>query len=155
VAVHGFGIDTPRTAHASQVSEKPLNTRAERAGVFVRLREAQSFKGETRACKALRNAVFGFVIGQDDNFNASLEQRRDDIALQEVYDCHAVVGGDEDFFGHEFYGCRCEERSDETISYVIVTRDTCAWAQCRCCHATLASLETAARNDIIIMNNTN
>ena len=28
------------------------------------------------------------------------EQGRDDVALQEVDDCHAVVGGDEDSFGH-------------------------------------------------------
>ena len=37
---------------------------------------------------------------QDDDFDARSEQGRDNVALQEVDDCHAVVGGDEDTFGH-------------------------------------------------------
>jgi hypothetical protein len=40
----------------------------------------------------------------------------------------------------------CEEQSDEAISYLMVPGD---------CHAALVLLETAARNDIIVMNNTN
>ena len=43
--------------------------------------------------------VFGFVIGEDDDFDARIQQSRDDVALQEVDDGHAVVGGDEDSFG--------------------------------------------------------
>ena len=45
---------------------------------------------------------FGVVVGEDGGFSAHSKQRRDDIALQEVDDCHAVVGGDEDSFGHYF-----------------------------------------------------
>ena len=55
------------------------------------------------AQEALRDAVFGLVISQNDNLHARLEQRRDDVALQEVDDRHAVVGGDEDLFGHIRY----------------------------------------------------
>ena len=53
--------------------------------------------------KTLGDFFFGVVVGEDDDFNARSEQSRDDVALQEVDDCHAVVGGDEDTFHNECF----------------------------------------------------
>lgn len=100
MAVHGFGIDAPRAADATQVGEEPLPARFEFGGVVVGSFEAQAFEGEAGARKLLRNAIFGFVVGEYDDFDARLQQGRDDVALQEVDDGHAVVSGDEDSFGH-------------------------------------------------------
>ena len=69
-------------------------------GVFVGFFEAQTFDGKSRATEATGDLRFGFVIGEEEDFNARVEQGRDDVTLQEVDDCHAVVGRDEDSFGH-------------------------------------------------------
>jgi hypothetical protein len=55
-----------------------------------------------------------FVVSEDDNINACLKQRRDNVTLQEVNDGHTVVGGDEDLFGHDTFLNRevREERRD-------------------------------------------
>ena len=100
MAVHGFGVDAPRAADAPQVGEQPLDTRVVGVGEFVRFLETQTLKREPWANEALRDAIFGLVVGEDEDFNARVEQRWDNVALQEVDDCHAMVGGDEDFFGH-------------------------------------------------------
>ena len=50
--------------------------------------------------ETLCDFFLGVVVGKDDDLNARSEQSRDDVALQEVDDCHAVVGGDEYTFGH-------------------------------------------------------
>jgi hypothetical protein len=65
--------------------------------------EAQALEAETRSCEPLRDAIPGFVVSEDHDFDSRLEQRRDDVALQKVDDCHAVVGGDEDFLGHDSF----------------------------------------------------
>ena len=100
MAVHGFGVDAARAADAAQVGEQPLKSRLDFFCVVVRLFEAQTFEGETWACETLCNLFFGFIVGEDNDLNARGEQSRDDLALQEIDDCHAVVGGDEDFFSH-------------------------------------------------------
>ena len=100
VTVHGFGVDAPRAADAPQVGEQPLEARLEFARVGAGLFETQAFKYEARAGEALCNLVFGFIIREHDNFNALVKKRWNDIALEEVDDCHAVVGGDEDLFSH-------------------------------------------------------
>jgi predicted RNA-binding Zn-ribbon protein involved in translation (DUF1610 family) len=58
---------------------------------------------------------FGVIIGEDDNFNARIKQGRDDVALQEVDDCHAVIGGDEDTFGHVCPNCGESYLTAETL----------------------------------------
>ncbi len=108
VAVHGFGVDAPRAADAAQVDEQPLQARFEFCRVVIGLLKAQAFEDEsgTRAStllsrtKTFCNLVFGFVISEHDDFNARIQKRWEDVALQEVDDCHAVVGGDKNFFGH-------------------------------------------------------
>lgn len=100
VTVHCLGVDAARAADAPQVGQQPLHARLDLFGVVVGLLEAQTFEGQARLAEARRDLVSGFVVGEDDNFNARLEQRRDDVALQEVDDCHAVVGGNEDSFRH-------------------------------------------------------
>ena len=45
-------------------------TRLERSGEFIRLLETQAFEGQTWSCEALGDAVFGFVVGEDDDFDA-------------------------------------------------------------------------------------
>jgi len=62
--------------------------------------ETQTFKSETVLRVACCEFCFNRVVGEDDDFNARSEQSRDNVALQEIDDCHAVVGGDEDTFGH-------------------------------------------------------
>ena len=52
------------------------------------------------AAKACGDLFPGLIVGKDDDLDARLEQRRDDVALQKIDDSHAVVGGDEDAFGH-------------------------------------------------------
>ena len=100
MAVHRFGVDAPRAADAPQIGEQPLQAWLESGCVGVRFLEAQAFEAQTWASKALGDAVFGFVVGEDDNFHARLEQHPDDVALQEVNDCHAMISGDENFLGH-------------------------------------------------------
>jgi hypothetical protein len=51
-------------------------------------------------CETLCDFVFGFVVGEGDNFDARVEESQNDVALQEVDDCHPMVSGDEDSFGH-------------------------------------------------------
>lgn len=72
----------------------------ESVGKGVCLFESQAFEREAWPRESLRDAVFGFIVGQHNDFHTCSQQRRDDVALQEVDDGHAVVGGDEDFFGH-------------------------------------------------------
>ncbi len=50
----------------------------------------------------LRDHIEAVVPGFDD-FNARSEQRRDDVALQEVDDCHAVVGTNKNSLGHKSF----------------------------------------------------
>ena len=70
--------------------------------VVVGLFEAQPFEGEAGTSETRCDLFFGVVIGEDDDLNARTlrEQGRDDVALQEIDDCHAVVGRDENAFGH-------------------------------------------------------
>ena len=101
MAVHGFGVDAARAADAAQVGEQPLPARADGVGVVVGFFQSQTFKGEAVlrvACCVLRDKRF---VGEENDFDARGQQGRDDVALQEVDDCHAVVGGDEDAFGHD------------------------------------------------------
>ena len=91
--------DTARAADAAQVGEQPLQARLKRSGKFIRLFETQAFKDEVGLCEALCDLVFGFIVGEDDDFDTCIEQSRDDVALQEIDDSHAVVGGDKDSFG--------------------------------------------------------
>jgi hypothetical protein len=42
-------------------------------------------------------------VCSSDLLNARSEQRRDNVALQEIDDGSAVVGGDKDTFGHESF----------------------------------------------------
>ena len=100
MAVHGFGIDTPRAANAPQVGKQPLQAWSHFACVGISFLESQPFEGKPWTRKTLRDTILGFVIGEHNDFNARIEQHRDDIALQEVNDCHAVVGGDKNLFGH-------------------------------------------------------
>ncbi len=100
MAVHGFGVDPPRAADAAQVGEQPLPARLDGVGVAVGFFNAQPFKGQAGAAKTGFELGFDFVVGEQDDFNARSEQARDEVGLQEVDDRHAMVGGDEDFFGH-------------------------------------------------------
>lgn len=100
VTVHRLGVDAARATDAAQVDEQRLQARADLFGVVVGLLEAQALEGQARLGEARRDLVFGVVVGEDDDFNACFQQRRDDVALQEVDDCHAVVGRDENAFGH-------------------------------------------------------
>ena len=100
MAVHGFGVDAPRAADATEVGEKPLEAGGDGVGVVGGFVEAQAFKREA----ALRDARCEMrdqrVVGEEDDLDARVEERRDDVALEEVDDGHAVVGGNEDAFGH-------------------------------------------------------
>jgi hypothetical protein len=49
---------------------------------------------------AVASVFFYNAPSYSEGFYVRIEQHRDDVALQEVDNCHAVVGGDEDFFGH-------------------------------------------------------
>jgi hypothetical protein len=69
--------------------------------VVVGTFEAQTFDNETRATKATGDLRLDFIISEKNDFDACIDERRDDVALQEVNDCHAVVGGDEDSLGQE------------------------------------------------------
>ena len=59
------------------------------------------------ACMVVGSAGCGGAppkqAGEDNNFDTRSQQCWDNVALQEVNDCHAMVGGDEDFFGHESF----------------------------------------------------
>ena len=108
MTIHGFGVDSARSADAAQVGEQPLQARLIGSGEFLRLFEAQTFEGELRVTSyELRESFFDLrfclIVGEEDDLDASAEQSWDNIALQEVDDRHAVVGGDEDAFGHETF----------------------------------------------------
>jgi len=82
-----------------------LQARLIRSGEFIRLFEAQTFEGELRVTSyKLRESFFDLrfclIIGEEDDFDTRVEQCWDNVALQEVDDRHAVVGGDEDSFSH-------------------------------------------------------
>lgn len=110
VAVFGFVIDAPRAADTTQVDEQRLQAGLDGIGVFVGFFEPQAFEDETILPEALGDAVFGLVIGEEDDFDARVKQRLDDVALQEVDECHAVIGDDEDaFFCHKFEPPRRKE----------------------------------------------
>jgi len=100
-----------------------LQARADPFGVVVGLFEAQTLEGQPRLGETRRDLVFGFVVGEDDDFNARFEQRRDDVALQEVDDCHAVVGRDENAFGHKSFYTSLRARSAKQSHPLIITRD--------------------------------
>ena len=100
MTVHGFGVDAPRAADAPQIGEQPLQAGLISSYEFIRFFKSQTLEGQAGTREALRDTVFGFVVGEDEDFNARVQQGLDDIALQEVDDRHAVVGRDEDFFGH-------------------------------------------------------
>jgi hypothetical protein len=69
-------------------------------GVLFSLVDAEAFKREAVLRVPFGEARDEGVVGEDDDFNARSKQSRDDVALQEVDDGSAVVGGDEDFFSH-------------------------------------------------------
>ncbi len=78
MTVHGFGVDAARTADAAQIGEEPLEAGLNRSSEFIRLFEAQTFKGEliTAYC-ILRSARFEFfdqrVVSEEDDFDARVE----------------------------------------------------------------------------------
>ena len=103
VAVFGFVVDAPRAADPPQVDEQRLDAGVYGLGVLVGFFEPQPFEDKPVLPKALGDAIFGLVVGEEDDFDARIEQRLDDVALQEVDERHAVIGDDEDAFFHSFF----------------------------------------------------
>jgi hypothetical protein len=100
MAVHRRRVDAPRAPDAPQVSEKPLKPRVISAGIRICRLKAKSFEGEAGPHEPGGHLVLHVIVRKDDDFDARIQQRGDDVAPQEVDNRRSVVGGDEYTFGH-------------------------------------------------------
>ena len=73
MAVFGFVVDAPRAADAPEIDEQRLQARLDGAGVGVGFFESQTLEGETVLPETLGDAVFGLVVGEEDDFGARVK----------------------------------------------------------------------------------
>ncbi len=100
--------------------QPPLTLRSDAVCVGLDAVEAQALDDQARPAEVLFHRRYQAVLGKEHNLRPAVDQMRHDIRLQEIDDCQAVVGDDEDCRG-SLPGAR-EHASRQSTKYQRKTR---------------------------------